>query len=182
MIAGIDYSLNSPCVCVWKNGTINPSNCTFSFFALDKWRDRWSSLQNVNCFKYPQDLKELDRYKFLAEWVIECIRWFDGRVKHVYLEDYAYAATGRVFHIAENMGILKYELKSKGFNYTTVPPTVIKKFATQKGNASKDLMLESFQKEKSTLNLIQDSGNPASDIIDSYFICKYGYEHGNTSS
>ena len=98
------------------------------------------------------------------------------------MEDYAYAATGRVFHIAENMGILKYELKSKGFNYTTIPPTVIKKFATQKGNASKDLMLESFQKEKSTLNLIQDSGNPASDIIDSYFICKYGYEHGNTSS
>ena len=38
--------------------------------------------------------------------------WWNGRVETVFLEDYAYAATGRVFHIAENAGILKYKLKN----------------------------------------------------------------------
>ena len=32
---GIDYSTNSPSICVYKNGDFNPNNCTFSFFALD---------------------------------------------------------------------------------------------------------------------------------------------------
>ena len=93
------------------------------------------------------------------------------------MEDYAYAATGRVFHIAENAGILKYKLKN--FKTQTIPPTVIKKFATGKGNASKEDMLDAWKKEDGTFELIQETGNPASDIIDSYFICKYGYYESN---
>ena len=66
--AGIDYSTTSPCICVFKkDGTINPIDCNFSFFALDKWRPRWSALQNVNVYKFPKDLKSIDRYQFLAE-------------------------------------------------------------------------------------------------------------------
>ena len=34
-----------------------------------------------------------------------------------------------------------------GWDYTLLPPSVIKKFATDKGNANKDLMLDAFEKD-----------------------------------
>ena len=69
---------------------------------------------------------------------------------------------------------MKYKLSK--FKTEQVPPTVIKKFATGKGNASKDDMLEAWKNEDGSFELLQETGNPASDIIDSYFICKYGKE------
>ena len=124
----------------------------------------------------------IDRFTKLAEWVIECIRWFDNRASHVYLEDYAFAATGRVFNIGENTGILKQKLTSSGFRYTTIPPTVIKKEATGKGNANKELMYETFLAETNVdlqSQLTPNSTkivNPVSDIVDSYYICKTGFQ------
>ena len=118
-------------------------------------------------------LEGIDKYKFLANWALDTLMWHNGRAQKVFLEDYAYGATGRVFHIAENGGILKYKLSE--FQTETVPPTVIKKFATGKGNASKDDMLDAWKKEENTFQLPQETGNPASDIIDAYFICKYGF-------
>tara|TARA_B100000745_G_scaffold123035_1_gene79901 strand:+ start:1456 stop:1995 length:540 start_codon:yes stop_codon:yes gene_type:complete len=173
--AGIDYSTTSPCICIFKkDGTINPIDCNFSFFALDKWRPRWSALQNVNCYKLPKDLTFIDKYNFLADWTIEALRWHNGRAEKVILEDYSYGSTGRVFNIAENVGILKLKLKQNGFRYETVPPTVIKKFATGKGNSNKEAMLEAWKAESNNFELVQETGNPATDIIDSYFLCKYG--------
>ena len=173
--AGIDYSTTSPSICVYKkDGTISPSNCSFSFFALDKWRPRWATLQNVSVYKFPKEIKDIDRYQFLADWTIEQLRWYTGRVQKVILEDYSFGSTGRVFHIAENVGILKFFLKKNGFRYETIARTVVKKFATGKGNSNKEAMLEAWKTEPETFELIQDNGNPATDIVDSYFLCKYG--------
>ena len=173
--AGIDYSTLSPSICVYKkDGPVNPSNCNFSFFALDKWRPRWAALQNVNVYKFPKEIKDIDRYLFLADWTIEQIRWYTGRVQKVILEDYSFGSTGRVFHIAENVGILKSFLKKNGFRYETIAPTTIKKFATGKGNSNKEAMLEAWKAEPGTFELVQENGNPSTDIVDSYFLCKYG--------
>ena len=64
--------------------------------------------------------------------------------------------------------------------YETVVPSVVKKGATGKGNADKDKMYEAFVKEtKIDLKKIFDTdkvGNPISDIVDSYYIQKVGYE------
>ena len=61
--------------------------------------------------------------------------------------------------------------------YEEVAPTVIKKWAIGKGNASKQDLIEHFNKEhnvnlQDVLGTEQD--NPISDIVDSYNICKYG--------
>jgi Holliday junction resolvasome RuvABC endonuclease subunit len=62
-----------------------------------------------------------------------------------------------------------------------IVPSVVKKGATGKGNADKDMMYEAFKKEtKLDLKKIFDTdkvGNPISDIADSYFIQKVGYEN-----
>ena len=74
---------------------------------------------------------------------------------------------------------MKWKLWQAELNYELVSPSSIKKFASGKGNANKDLMFSSFLEETS-INLqeelqikSQKIGNPVSDIVDSYYICKY---------
>jgi len=179
-IAGIDYSLTSPAVCVGElkeEGNLTFEDCRFHFIKQKKSHE---SFDNFRAYDYPKYSDEIERYEKLAEWVIECIRWYNGRVKCVYLEDYAFAATGRVFNIGENTGILKHRLKKNNFKFKTIPPTVIKKHATGKGNANKELMYETFL-EETNIDLQPRLSpksikitNPVSDIIDSYYICKTG--------
>ena len=180
-VAGIDYSLTSPAICVAKliNNEIKFENCKFHFLKQNKSH---KSLGKVFfAYDYPEYTDDIERYSKLASWTIECIRWYDGRVNKVYLEGYAFAATGRVFNIAENMGILKKQLREAGFKYTTIPPTVIKKHATGKGNANKDLMYETFLSETQVDLRSQLSpkstkiSNPVSDIVDAYYICRTGF-------
>ena len=178
-IAGVDYSLTSPAVCVAKvvNDDITFENCTFHFLKQTKSQ---KSFDKIYSYDYPEYTDDIERFSALSSWVLERIRWFNGRVQRVYLEDYAFGATGRVFHIAENTGILKKTLRSSGFIYDTLPPTVVKKYATGKGNANKDLMYETFVSE--TKIDLQEKlspkskqiGNPVSDIVDSFYIAKAG--------
>ena len=179
-IAGVDYSLTSPAVCIAKivNNDITFENCTFHFLKQTKSQ---KSFDKIYSYDYPEYSDDIERFSALSSWVLERIRWFNNRVQKVYLEDYAYAATGRVFHIAENTGILKKTLRSSGFIYDTLPPTVVKKYATGKGNANKDLMYETFVSE--TKIDLQEKlspkskqiGNPVSDIVDSFYIAKTGF-------
>jgi Holliday junction resolvasome RuvABC endonuclease subunit len=96
----------------------------------------------------------------------------------VALEGYAYNATGRVFNIAENTGVLKYKLYQASIPVYVIEPTVVKKLATGKGNADKQMMFDSFFEEtKLDLhNMITPNktnvGSPVTDIVDSYYICK----------
>ena len=180
-VAGIDYSLTSPAVCMAEvvDNDIKYCNCKFHFLKQNKSHKSLGDV--IIAHNYPEYTDDIDRFSKLAHWTIECIRWFDGRVSEVYLENYAYGATGRVFNIAENTGILKKQLREAGFKYTVIPPTVIKKYATGKGNASKDLMYETFLSETQVDLQSQLSpkstkiSNPVSDIVDSYYICKTGF-------
>ena len=103
-IVGIDYSLNSPAVCVANNGGTSFSDCNF------------------------------------------------------------YYLTGK-----------------KKYTCKTIVPSVIKKFATGKGNADKQMMYDTF-KATQGINLMkvfdqEKLNNPITDIIDSYYIMRAGYEN-----
>ena len=180
-IAGIDYSLTSPAVCIAEvkdKNKIKFEDCRFHYIKQTKTQE---SIGVFTGYDYPKYSDETERHQNLAEWAIECIRWYHGRVECVYLEDYAFAATGRVFNIAENTGILKHYLKKNKFNFETIPPTVIKKITTGKGNANKELMYETFLSESHVDLQSQLSpkstkiSNPVSDIVDSFYICKTGF-------
>jgi len=178
-IAGVDYSLTSPAVCVAKiiNNDITFENSSFHFLKQTKSQ---KSFGNIHSYEYPEYSDDIDRFSQLASWVVERIRWYDNRVQKVFLEDYAFGATGRVFHIAENTGILKKVLRASGFSFITLPPTVVKKYATGKGNANKEMMYETFLSEtkvdlKSQLSPnSKQISNPVSDIVDSFYIARTG--------
>jgi hypothetical protein len=68
-----------------------------------------------------------------------------------------------------------------GIPVTIIPPSEVKKYATTKGNADKNLMYSAWIADtgidlKGLLTpKKQDSGSPVSDIVDSFYICKRLY-------
>jgi Holliday junction resolvasome RuvABC endonuclease subunit len=179
-IGGIDYSLTSPSICIY-NGDENKFNfdkCNIFFLSKTKKYSNYShknidGQENYSDFSCPEQ-----RYDFISDWAMDIL--ISNDIQKITLEDYSYGSTGKVFHIAENTGLLKWKLWQSEIKIEVVAPTAVKKFASGKGNADKERMYESFLEETSrNLNEELESkskkiGNPISDIVDSYYICKMG--------
>ena len=174
---GIDYSLTSPAVCL-DNGNL-------MFFYLTnkkKWTGQMS--EDIIGYEHKEWTDPIQRFTYISDFVFDIIGSLVN--PQIFIEGYSFGSKGQgLFQIAENCGILKYRLLQKGYSYNTVVPSVVKKGATGKGNADKDMMYEAFIKETNIdLKQIFDTekvGNPISDIADSYFIQKVGYENSNSN-
>lgn len=174
-IAGLDWSMTSPAICVADAGSsFRYQDCKIHFFS--KKADNTTQL-----FPYDPitnwDSQE-ERFHWYANWALDVLWQYD--VKSVAIEGYAFGSTsGLVFNIGESTGTLKQILWKKGISFETVPPTVVKKFATTKGNANKDLLRMEFEKQtgykklKEVLHETEKQHNPSSDIIDAFFIAKW---------
>jgi len=57
------------------------------------------------------------------------------------VEGYSYASVGRVFELGEVGGVIKALLAERRVPYVTVPPVLVKKFATGLAFATKEAML-----------------------------------------
>lgn len=175
IIAGIDYSMTSPSICVYaskKSESFSFNKCKLYFLTdTKKYSGTFKNVVGKNFNEWNEDT---ERFKSISDWAIDVLNY----VEQVGLEGYSYNSTGKVFHIAENTGILKYKLYNDGTPYEVYSPSAIKKFATGKGNADKELMYNSFVDEtKVDLMELLDCkqtkiGNPVSDIVDSYYVCK----------
>jgi len=184
-IIGIDYSLNSPAVCISTNGGTAFSDCYF-YYLTSKKKYIGKMLENVIGYEHKEYKSPIERFSNLSSWVLHILDTLHKKQinKHVFIEGYSYGSKGQaIFQIAENGGILKYRLQDK-FTCKTIVPSVVKKHASGKGNADKQLMYDSFKNHtKQDLLKMFDMGklnNPVTDIVDSYYIAKVGYE--NTSS
>jgi Holliday junction resolvasome RuvABC endonuclease subunit len=141
--------------------------------------------KNIIGFEHKEYDTPIRRFSQISDWVYELIEDSIHTEQLVYIEGYSFGSKGQgVFQIAENCGILKYRLQQMMINYDTVVPSVVKKGATGKGNADKDLMYESFSKETNTdlkkIFDVEKIGNPVSDIVDSFYIAKVGYENSSS--
>ena len=179
-IAGIDYSLRGPAICVFAGEHVEKfsfSACQFYFLSdTKKYVRKWGNNIFGETFK-PWDSPE-ERYETIADWAVDKLIG----CSQVGLEGYSYGSKGsRIFQIAENTGVLKYKIYHLGMPLEIIPPTTVKKFATGKGNANKDQMHTAFVKEtgfkiKSEMSPgTKDVTNPVSDIVDAYYICKHLY-------
>jgi hypothetical protein len=188
-IAGVDYSLTSPAICVY---TTENDDRLFDFDGCDCYyllaskRQRQSpawthGLGNLHPEEYPNYENDEERHEKLASWAYRIVQG----CSEVYLEGYAFATSGvsHVRSMAENTGHFKQFLWKNKIKFTSIPPTVIKKFATDRGNSNKEGMYEAFIAEFATPSDLKERltpkaksiKNPVSDIVDSYFICKYGH-------
>lgn len=177
IIAGIDYSMRSPSVCIFtgtEKEAFTFERCKFHFLTDTKKYAEFF-LNNIYGSRFQDWNCEYQRYKSIADWAMDHL---EG-CTHIALEGYSYGSKGKVFHIAENTGVLKYKIHNTGIPLEVIPPTTVKKFATGKGNADKTMMHNSFKsdcginlKEEITPNK-SSVDNPVSDIVDSYYVCKY---------
>jgi Holliday junction resolvasome RuvABC endonuclease subunit len=175
MVIGIDYSLTSPAMCIMAEPSIKKS----VFYYLTSNKKLVGTFDNAVGYIHKEYYTEQERYDNIAEFFINKIP--TNPIPTIFIEDYSFGSTGKVFHIAENAGLLKYKLWEVGFKFKTVPPTVVKKFATGKGNADKAKMYECFHHETGKdyamlLNRNLTLGSPVTDIVDAYYIAKYGYD------
>ena len=180
---GIDYSLNSPALCI-ASGDMSFKNCKFHYLSSKK--KYIGQFNNITGTEYPEWSDPIERFTNISKWVYLSLRsygdmeLFNGKTA-VYIEGYSYGSKGQaIFQIAENCGILKYSLQEKRIGYDIIVPSIVKKFATDKGNANKELMYEYFCKDTKTDLMktfdMQTLSNPITDIVDSYYIARCGYE------
>jgi len=161
--------MTSPAFCIYDGSNFNISYLVTRDRDLVLGRETSSSLSPT---LYPKYNTDMERYSRLASWVCDEVMW-RHRPRCV-IENYAYSATGRVFNIGENTGILKYTLYQNKIDYETVTPQIVKKFATGKGNAKKVDMCDAFTEETG----IDLTGiKQWSDIADAYWISRWSYTH-----
>jgi len=181
-IIGIDYSLTSPAICITTDFVFKNSKF---YYLTNKKKYIGKMSNNITGFEHKEYDTPIRRFSQISDWVYELIEDTIHTEQLVYIEGYSFGSKGQaVFQIAENCGILKYRLQQMRIEYDTVVPSVVKKGATGKGNADKDLMYESFSKETNTdlkkIFDVQKIGNPVSDIVDSFYIAKVGYENSSS--
>jgi len=172
MLVGVDYSITCPCICLYdERKEFKFENCLFYYLTNTK-KFTNSILPNIKGESFQDYEQDVDRFDTISEWAVKlCIGASD-----VAVEGYSYGSKGKVFNLAENMGIFKHKLYKAAIPLTVIEPSKAKKLATGKGNADKALMYEAFSKETNT-NLLQKFdqktlSNPITDIVDSYFILK----------
>jgi len=172
MLIGIDYSITCPCLCLFdERKEFKFNNCFFYYLTnTKKYADKIAP--NITGESFQEYVQDVDRFDTISQWAVNlCIGAAD-----VGMEGYAYGAKGRVFNLAENMGLLKYKLYKHAIPVTIIEPAKVKKCATGKGNADKQVMYETFSKETNT-NLLsmfnqKTLSNPVTDVIDSYYVLK----------
>lgn len=175
MVAGLDWSMSCPAICI--HDTKNPlefKNCTFYFYIDSKKYDQ--SYGNIHGFKATLHTSEEERFDNIASWGVTILK--KHGVKEACLEGYAMGASGRVFNIAENIGLLKHKMWKENIKFITPAPTAVKKLFTGKGNAKKEAMYDAFLNKgldvdlEKLLNCASDK-SPLADITDAYAMVDY---------
>lgn len=173
-VIGIDYSMTSPAITLMVDGTITSHYLT----SVKKHQTTYRLTDNYHAIGTPQSdhHSQEDRFDRISEWAV---RVCDIEPQLIIIEDYAMGAKGKVFHIAENCGLMKHKLWKRRSPFKVIAPTALKKFATGKGNADKCMMHDAF-KQATGIDLrkvmdqeSKDCGSPVSDIVDSYYLALF---------
>lgn len=174
---GIDYSLTCPCVCIARDKQFKNS---FFYFLTDSERLEGKAY-NILGDAHGDYMCDQQRYENIASWVLSIVSPFRNEDHYILIEDYSFGSKGRVFNLAENCGLLKYFLYKDGYKFFTVPPTVIKKYATGKGNADKQKMYDAFYAlTEIDLTYVYSKsgklGSPVTDIVDAFYLTHYMHD------
>ena len=103
-ILGIDLSLTSPAVCYFDGSELNIDSSYFYYLTSNKKLLR--KTEKITGSIIPEHNNDIERYHNISLWILSLINELEP--EHVFIEGYAFSSTGRVFNIAENCGILKY--------------------------------------------------------------------------
>ena len=179
-IAGIDYSLNCPAICVYSGSrdSFEFSKCKFFCYQNNvterkKLKIKQLGLRNISIIYQQEQSGLTERYLKLALWGWNVISLCHADT--AVMESYSMGSKGRVFELAEATGYMKLGIYLYNIPLTLFSPSSIKKEFTGKGNADKAKMSEAFKEREGfyvheLLNESNPKNSPCSDIVDSYAI------------
>lgn len=194
---GIDYSINSTAICIYKEGDeekfYNFQRGSIPKKYLNEFESSKLEINFLN--KLPNnssyietEITKIKESKWTASLIITILSQY-GIEDDLYvgIEGFSYGSLGkRALDLAGFQYILRSRLEESGFikNWFIFTPGEIKKFAV-KGNASKELMIESYLKisRNNELTRLMTTGDislrnpkfpkPIDDLVDSYYIAHY---------
>lgn len=173
VLASIDYSMNSPAICVYDTEDEYVFE-SFKFYNIGTLKTRVGLYNNIEIKFIPDYLTQEERFRNLTSWASNILA--TNKVTEVCIEGYSLgASSGLVFQIAENTSLIKQYMDLNGIKFFVIPPTQVKKTFHGKGNAKKDAMVGKFyelfpdQKLHDILG-IKEMTKPIDDIVDSFAI------------
>lgn len=169
IIAGIDYSMTSPAICIY-NTDLPLTFDNLKLYALSSGAKKHiGRVGNIDIEAQQEfDSPEI-RYRNIANWAVD--KLISNGVQEVCLEGYSMGSSaGLVFNIAENTSVLKQKLYDSGIKFTTPAPTAVKKGFQGKGNAKKPEMCDEFFRRfgvrMHTLINCPEAKSPENDLVD----------------
>ena len=115
-IAGIDYRLRGPSICVYhgvnsftgeESEAFTFDDCSFFFLTdVKKYADNF--LGNIHGKLISDVESDLSRYDSISDWALDIILKYN--CEQVALEGYSFGSKGKVFHIAENTKLKMFKL------------------------------------------------------------------------
>jgi hypothetical protein len=176
---GIDYSMTSPAICIHTGDSWSIDNCEFHYIT-DKKRLSLD-IEQFHSSPPPVFSCRYERYEMLTDWVIESINLDNLEDVSIAIEGYSFGSKGLVYQIGGNGEFLRWYLWTLGHEISEYAPSALKKFAADHGQASKVMMYEAFFQDtnldlESVLSC-KSKNNPLSDVVDSYFVCKYHFQN-----
>lgn len=141
-IAGIDYSMNSPAICVYDT-TKDFKFENLKFYNTGTLKTCTGQFGNVHIALIPPYTTQEERFRDSAKWGLDIL--LANGVESATIEGYSMgASSGLVFQIAENTSLIKQGMSLNGIDFETPSPTSVKKNFCGKGNMKKDGMVDHF--------------------------------------
>lgn len=167
-ICGLDLSLNgSGCVMFELDKNLDITDHQYLAFTQVKK----NSTKDILYFSKKQFKNDFEQNKWTRDNIIN----FCQHAEYCAVEDYAFGAKGRVFHIGEGIGLFKISLYDAGHKLRLYDPCSIKMFACDNGTAKKEDMCDAHDKKQGNplrLQFLPRFGSPKEDIVDAYFIAR----------
>lgn len=174
-VAGIDFSIRCPAMCIHVGDSWSPANCHFFYlYGVKKWirNDR-----QISSELHQEFANNIERLDWITSWFVDRLHGF--KLPEVFIEEYSFSRESSSTHIlAEGCGVLKNKIHHSDLKIETLPVKTIKKVASGNGNATKEVMCSAFLGERSWLNDVLPcplGKPPLADLVDAYFVAKMGF-------
>jgi crossover junction endodeoxyribonuclease RuvC len=121
--------------------------------------------------------KGIPRLIDLRNWVMDAV--YENKIDFVCIESYSFSSRNSHAHsLGELGGVIRVALYETNIPWADIPPTSRSKFATGKGNASKNEVVSSI----SARTGIVWSGKGADDMCDAWVLRQMGLSHFGESN
>lgn len=174
ILAGIDYSMTSPAICIYDTDEEFKFE-NLKLYNIQGTKNRVGVYGNISIELFQDWGTNEERFRNICKWASNILE--KNKVTEACIEGYALgSSSGLVFQIAENASLLKQYMNINGISFTTPAPSQVKKTFTGKGNAKKELVVETFYRvmgvKMHDILGIKEMAKPIDDLCDSVAILR----------